>query len=140
MKASLGTDNEDTSDSFLPPKALPSAQPNVDIFQSATHSPNPRSHHSRETTPESEGPGVDDIPEDIVVEFDFEESVKTKRKSMGDKEAKQPDAEKDAVSTEEMEQGKKPFVNGIDMFAEGFNCGAENTDVSENARRVFVRI
>lgn len=130
MKSSLATDNEDTSDSLVP-RALLSAQPSIDIFQPVTHPPNPR-YHSRETSPESEGPGVDDIPEDIVVEFDFEEWMNTKRKSMGDKEGKQPETEKDAVPTEEMEQGKKPFVNGIDMFAEGVSMGTENTDVSEN--------
>lgn len=100
---------------------------------SASRSPNER-NRSRASTPVSDGVAADDMlgTEDVLA-FDFEESMNTKRKTMADKEAEMEghlESDKEAVRTEEIEQGKKPFVNGIDMFADVLHIDAENTNVS----------
>ena len=136
MKSCAVTDSEDTQDSTAA-KPTPVGRPIAggDIFRSPSASRSPVDRNpSRASTPASDGVAADDMlgTEDVLA-FDFEESMNTKRKTMADKAAEvegRLESDKEAVRTEEMEQGKKPFVNGIDMFADVLNIDAENTNVS----------
>ena len=74
--------------------------------------------------------------------FDFEESINTKRRELLADAASVNENEKSAATTtasvaksentddESSLAGKKPFINGIDMFAEELHIEAESYNVS----------
>jgi len=73
--------------------------------------------------------------------FDFEESINSKRRELLADAASSADNEKTATATgsvsksentedESSRAGKKPFINGIDMFAEELHIEAESYNVS----------
>jgi len=73
--------------------------------------------------------------------FDFEESINSKRRELLADAASAADNEKtaaaetsasksEATDDESSRAGKKPFINGIDMFAEELHIEAESYNVS----------
>jgi len=71
--------------------------------------------------------------------FDFEESINSKRRELLADAASSADNEKTATGSvsksentedESSRAGKKPFINGIDMFAEELHIEAESYNVS----------
>jgi len=96
----------------------------------------PSRSRSRSSTPSSNI--ARQAEEEEVDKFDFDETVNTKRIALSSTATDEKDKSEvnDTDNDSLKAAGKKPFINGIDMFADELHIEAENYNVSFN--NVFV--
>ena len=126
------TDNEDTQDNVVPPQSVSSPTAFSRCLRSATPRSRSRSQSGSRSSSSSSSSAV---AEADMEGFDFEESINCKRRELLADAAneKTPTAATASASNTENtgtdDAGKKPFINGIDMFAEELHIEAESYNV-----------
>jgi serine/threonine-protein kinase PRP4 len=136
------TDGDDTRDSMQPSIGGSSSTNDrrgpATTIKSRRRSTPPRSRspsrsRSRSSSSSSGSSSIGE-QDDGVERFDFEESINTKRQALAALAEEARETEKNAAAAaksevtddDETKGGKKPFINGIDMFAEELSIEAVN--------------
>jgi len=134
------TDSEDTQDNAVAPQSV--SAPTAFSRSLRSSSPQSRSRSrsrsgSRSSSSSSSSAAAEADAEADMEGFDFEESINSKRRELLADRVLAAENEKSvsaAASVSKSENtddaGKKPFINGIDMFAEELHIEAESYNVS----------
>lgn len=138
------TDSEDTQDNIsvaVPPAESVNAPT---AFSRSLRSATPRSRSrsrsgSRSRSSSSSSAAAENAAEADMEGFDFEESMNSKRRELLADRAENDDKSASAAASVSKSEntgddaGKKPFINGIDMFAEELHIEAESYNVSASS-------
>jgi len=144
------TDSEDTQDNAVavsqtvaPPQSVSAPTAFSRSLRSATPQSRSRSRsRSQSSSSSSSSSAAAEADAEADMEgFDFEESINSKRRELLADAALSATNEKTASATASVSKsentddaGKKPFINGIDMFAEELHIEAESYNVSALSR------
>jgi len=137
------TDNEDSQGDVVPPQSVSAPTAFSRNLRSVTRSRS-RSRSGSRSSLSSSSSAVAEAEADDMEGFDFEESINSKRRELlADAESLAENAKTLAATAAEASvsksentdgensgAGKKPFINGIDMFAEELHIEAESYNVS----------